>query len=72
MPTPQLKALAKESDKSLPDVEKLWDKAKAIAEDEGHKKDYPYIMGILRRMLGIKTEQKESYSKYTRLFNDAG
>jgi hypothetical protein len=72
MPTTQLKALAKESDESLPDVEKLWDEAKAAAEEEGHEKDYPYIMGILRKMLGIKTEQKESYSRYKRLFNDAG
>lgn len=69
MPTPQLKSLAKEADTTLPDVEQLWDKAKGIAADEGHEKDYPYIMGILRRMLGIKSEKKESFSRYKRLYD---
>lgn len=31
--------------------EELWDKAKGLAADQGHKEDYPYIMGIFKKML---------------------
>lgn len=53
MPVPALKSLASKSDKSLAQVEKLWAKAKARAAEEGRKEDYAYIMGILKKMLGL-------------------
>ena len=30
--------------------EKLWNKAKSLAEEQGHKEDWPYIVGIFKRM----------------------
>lgn len=30
--------------------EEKWDKAKALAEEQGHKEEYDYIVGIYRRM----------------------
>lgn len=30
--------------------ERLWNKAKKLAEKQGHAKDYPYIMGIFKQM----------------------
>jgi len=37
----------------LAQVEELWAKAKARAAEEGHKEDYAYIMGVLKKMLGL-------------------
>ncbi len=33
-----------------PKEEKLWEKAKEIAESQGQAENYPYIMGIFKRM----------------------
>jgi len=30
--------------------EKLWQKAKGLAEEAGHKEDWPYVMGVYKRM----------------------
>ena len=32
--------------------ERLWQKAKSRAEEEGHKEDWPYITGIWKKMKG--------------------
>jgi hypothetical protein len=55
MPTPYVKKLAKEKGKSVEEVERLWNEAKAQAEKAGHKDDYPYITGILKKMVGAST-----------------
>jgi len=34
--------------------ERLWNKAKALAEKEKHAKDWPYVMGIFKRMKGME------------------
>jgi len=53
VPVPALQPLATKSGKSLQAVEDLWSRAKAQAEKAGHKEDFAYIMGILKRMLGL-------------------
>ena len=45
-----------------PEEEKLWEKAKGIAEKSGHKEDWPYIMGIYKKMTGY--EKKASADIY--------
>jgi len=37
-----------------PADEKLWDRAKQLAEEQGHKEDWPYVTGIYKRMHGGK------------------
>lgn len=47
-----VKSLANKYNKTIDEVEKLWKKAKKSAADSGHKEDYAYITGILKKMLG--------------------
>lgn len=56
MPASHIKSLAAKSGKSEDAVEKLWQKAKRLAADEGHGGEYDYITGILKKML--KLEEK--------------
>jgi hypothetical protein len=35
-----------------PEDERLWQKAKDRAEEQGHKEDWPYITGIWKKMKG--------------------
>lgn len=65
MPNNIVKGLADKSNKSVKEVEKLWDEAKNIAEQELGKKekdfndrDWKYVTGILKNMLDIE----ESYT----------
>ena len=37
-----------------PEDERLWAKAKGLAEDQGHKEDWAYITGIFKKMKGGK------------------
>jgi hypothetical protein len=53
MPANIVKSFADKTGKSEAEVEKLWNKAKEIAADNGHKEDYEYITGILKKMLSI-------------------
>ena len=51
MPVTFVQKLAKEMGYDLKDLESKWDKAKSIAEKEGKKEDWKYIMGIFKQML---------------------
>lgn len=53
MPANIVKSFAEKTGKSVQEVEKLWDKAKELAADGGHKEDYNYIVGILKKMLKL-------------------
>ena len=60
MPTAALKSLASKAGVSMEKAERLWDKAKKAAADEGKSEDYAYITGILKKMLGLASESSES------------
>lgn len=53
MPTPYIRKLASEGHGSVKTLEKHWDAAKARAAEEGKANNYPYIMGIFKKMSGI-------------------
>lgn len=57
MPASQIKSFARKSGKSEKEIEKLWNKAKAAAAKQGKAKNFAYITGTLKKMLGMK----ESY-----------
>lgn len=40
--------------------EKIWAKARAAAAKQGHDEDWPYVMGIYKRMNGESPEEKTS------------
>jgi hypothetical protein len=65
MPSNIVKSFAKKTNKSEQEVEKLWNKSKQIAVDSGHKEDYEYIVGILKKMLKIN----ESFRDYLNFKN---
>lgn len=52
MPTPYVKKMADKHNMSVEDAEKLWDKAKKQATDQGHKEDFDYITSIFKKMIG--------------------
>ena len=56
MPNNIVKSFAKKSGVSIPEEESKWKKAKNIATKEGHSKDYPYIVGITKKMSRIKED----------------
>jgi hypothetical protein len=58
MPANTVKSFADKTGKSVAEVEKLWDKAKAVAADAGEAENFAYITGILKKMLGLN----ETYS----------
>lgn len=61
MPTPMLQSMAARSGKSMADVEKMWDEAKSQAKDKADTKDfYAYTTGILKKMLNLDEEPKET------------
>jgi len=56
MPNTIIKSFSKKSGKSIQEVEKLWDKAKALAKEkmpEDDEKFYAYVTSILKNMLSI-------------------
>lgn len=60
MPSPYVNKLAKETGKSVAEIEKLWNKAKGITvdtfgttEDNFGAKEYKYTVGIVKNMLGM-------------------
>jgi hypothetical protein len=38
--------------------EELWNKAKKLADDAGHKDDWDYIMGVYQKMKGEACKKK--------------
>jgi hypothetical protein len=55
-----LHKLAQESGKSFAEVEKLWEDSKALAAKkfkEGSPQFYPYLVGIVKRRLGLGKEE---------------
>jgi hypothetical protein len=56
MPAASIKSFASKSGKSEAEVERLWNKAKERAKEQGHTEDWPYIVGILKTMLGMNEE----------------
>lgn len=63
MPASIVKSFADKTGKSVPEVEKLWNKAKALARKDGRKESdddfFPYVTGILKKMLKIDEELDE-------------
>jgi len=51
MPAPALKSLVEESDKTMSDAERYWDEAKGIPENSDNF--YPYVLGIVKRRMGL-------------------
>lgn len=62
MPNNVIKSFAKKSGKSVDEVEKKWNRAKAIAAEKGHNEDYDYIVGILKNMLDLNECQNDIHS----------
>jgi len=62
MPASVIKSFAEKSGKSVEEVEELWRKAKQAAEEQGHRDEYDYIVGILKKMLKMDTEEGISTS----------
>jgi len=70
MPANIVKSFAKDTGKSVPEVEKMWDKAKAMAADEGQEDNYAYITGILKKMLGIKESAIKNLKEAIQRFHE--
>lgn len=68
MPVALVKSLSKESKKSRKEVERLWNKAKEIVNDEypeipeKDNRHWALVTGILKKMLGLK-ENENSFKK---------
>jgi hypothetical protein len=56
LPAPVLQGLAKQAGITLAKAEEYWDKAKKLAKDQGHEDDYAYIVGIVKKMMGLTKE----------------
>lgn len=64
MPNNIVKSFAAKTGKSVQDVEQDWQKAKAIAKDAGHAEDFPYITGILKKMLKTNENKITDFKSY--------
>jgi alpha-L-fucosidase len=60
MPSNVLASLAKQAGVSLDKAEEYWDRAKEQAAKQGHKDDYAYIVGIVKKMLGLESQSGRS------------
>lgn len=63
MPAPMLKKLAKQANIPIKKAEEYWDKAKELAAKEGRdpdkdSKNWAYVVGIVKRMMGLTEEMK--------------
>lgn len=52
MPVPYLIKLAKKHHMPLAKAEEYWEKAKKAAEKAGKSRDWAYVTGIFKRMMG--------------------
>lgn len=60
MPVPYLKKLAKESDKTLAELEEYWEEAKSQADKKFETRDaayWAYVVSIVKRRAGVKSEE---------------
>lgn len=71
MPNAYIKKLADEGKGTVADLEKKWDKAKALAADEGHKEEYDYITGIFKKMIGESFTDEEGEKMAWNFFLEA-
>ncbi len=58
MPVPVLKEFAKESNKTLAELEQYWEEAKEQADEKFETRDesfWKYVTTIVKRRAGIKT-----------------
>lgn len=62
MPFAALRNLAQDARITMDKAEEYWNKAKGIANDENRKDDYAYIMGIVKKMMGLKNEIRDTYT----------
>ena len=63
MPSSIVKSFAKKTGKDMDEVERLWKKARALATNAKSTSDkdyYPYVVGILRRMLKMSEDTRDS------------
>ena len=52
--------------------ERLWGKAKSIAESHGHDGDWPYITGIWKNMSGKTASASRVANRYLQSYNEKG
>jgi hypothetical protein len=68
MPNNIVKSFADKTNKSVDEIEKLWDKAKIQAKEQGKKESddtfYPYVTGILKKMLKLENKKILSYKNF--------
>jgi len=62
MPAAVVDKVAKVCDISQEEAEEKWEKAKKLAEDEGHKEEYDYIMSIYKNLVGKKCMKKMGWT----------
>lgn len=55
MPSEALKSMAEKHGVSLSDAERYWKEAKKSAAEGGHTEDWGYIMGIVKKRMGIRS-----------------
>lgn len=52
MPTAFVRSVAEKKGKPVAEIERIWNRAKVKAAEEGHEDEYDYITGIFKNMLG--------------------
>ena len=69
MPSNIVKSFSDKTGKSEEEVERLWKKAQGLAIDNDIDKDsesfYPYVVGILKRMLKIEDDELDEEPSIT-------
>lgn len=58
MPSNIVRKVSEKCDLTKDRVEYLWDKAEKLAKKQGHEKEYDYIMGIFKKMIGNQCKNK--------------
>lgn len=73
MPNNIIKSFAEKANKSINEVEKLWKKAKEIAENSKTDNIYAYAVSILKKMLKIEEEisMKKTLKNFTEFLEAA-
>lgn len=59
MPTAYIRHLSSQGKGSIPELENKWDRAKALAEEQGHKDNYAYITKIFQNLAGVEVDAGE-------------